>query len=247
MSALVLRWTMGLAALAAIAALVGRAGGEIPRFTAWVGAQGPWAPLFYVAGYVVLTVALVPGALPTMAAGVIFGLGQGTVYAFLGEALGGAAAFWIARSVARPLVEARLARSLFFVALDRVAARQGRRIVFLLRLSPAVPFSALNYALGISTIRFADYAVASTGMLPSVLLYVYYGKLMGDVAALAHGAEVPHDTVYWTATLFGLISTMAVSVVLARTATRALRVASADAAPGTAIDAASVRRPIPRA
>ena len=202
------------------------AGGELPRFAAWVHAQGAWAPLAYVAGYVVLTVALVPGALPTMIAGVVFDLGPGTLYAFVGEVLGGALSFALARSVAHPLVEHRLARSVLFVTLDRAIAREGRRIVFMLRLSPAIPFNVLNYALGLTTIRFVDYLVASLGMLPGALLYVYYGKLIGDVAALAGGAEVPHDAVYWTTTLLGLGATMAVSVVLARIATRALREAS---------------------
>ncbi|MCC6766703.1 MAG: TVP38/TMEM64 family protein [Deltaproteobacteria bacterium] len=227
----VLRAAAGLALLVAGGVLVWRAGGETPRFAAWVAEQGAWAPLFYVAGYVVLTVAFVPGALPTMAAGVVFGLGPGTVYAFLGEVLGGALAFWLARSVARPLVEARLARSLLFATLDRAVRREGRRIVFLLRLSPAIPFNALNYALGLSTVRFADYLAASVGMLPGALLYVYYGKLIGDVAALASGAEAPRNAVYWTATLLGLGTTMAVSVALARAARRALREAGAGTAP----------------
>jgi hypothetical protein len=65
-------------------------------------------------------------------------------------------------------------------------------------------------------------------MLPGAFLYVYYGKLIGDVAALAAGTPVPHDAVYWTATLLGLGATIALSIVLARVATRALREAHLD-------------------
>ncbi len=220
------RVVAGLLVLGELIAFVRTAGGEIPRFAAWVSAQGAWAPVAYVVGYVVLTLILVPGALPTMAAGVVFGLGPGTAYAFIGEVLGGVVAFSLARSVARPFIERRLTRSPRFTALDRAVAAEGRRIVFMLRLSPAIPFNLLNYALGLSCIRFLDYLVASIGMLPGALLYVYYGKLIGDVAALASGAPVPRDAVYWTATLLGLAATVAVSVVLARVATRALRVAS---------------------
>jgi uncharacterized membrane protein YdjX (TVP38/TMEM64 family) len=224
--AVALRVSVAIVVVVALVWLVRAAGGEIPRFAAWVAAQGEWGPLAYILGYMVLTVTFVPGALPTMAAGTVFGLGPGTLYAFLGEVLGGVLAFWLARSVARPWVEPRLTRSVRFGALDRAVAAQGRRIVFMLRLSPAIPFNALNYALGLSTIRFVDYVIASIAMLPGALLYVYYGKLIGDVAALAGGAEVPHDGLYWTATLVGLAATLAVSVVLARTATRALRAAS---------------------
>lgn len=215
-----------VAALAAFVVAMRAVGGELPRFAAWVNAQGAWAPLAYIAGYAVLTIALVPGALPTMLAGLVFDLVPGTIYACIGEMVGGIIAFGLARSVARPLVEQRLARSLFFAAIDRAIAREGRRIVFMLRLSPAVPFNVLNYALGLTTIRFGDFLLASIAMVPGGVLYVYYGKLVGDVAALAGGADVPHDAVYWTATLLGLGATMAVSIVLARIATRALREAS---------------------
>lgn len=225
-SALALRIAVGLLLLGAGVIFVRTVGGEIPRFAAWVADQGAWAPLAFIAGYALLTIVFVPGALPTMAAGAIFGLGSGTLYAFIGEVLGGSIAFWLARSIARPFVEARLTRSLRFGALDRAVAAQGLRIVFMLRLSPAIPFNALNYGLGLSTIRFVHYLVASIGMLPGGFLYVYYGKLAGDVAALAGGAALPHDRLYWTVTLLGLAATVAVSIVLARMATRALREAS---------------------
>jgi uncharacterized membrane protein YdjX (TVP38/TMEM64 family) len=222
----VVRLAVSLALLVGLVVLVRVAGGEIPRFSAWVQAQGAWAPVAYIAGYVVATVVFVPGALPTMAAGIVFGLLPGTLYAFAGEVLGGVVSFALARSVARPWLEARLARAQRFKALDRAVAKKGRRIVFMLRLSPAIPFNVLNYALGLTTIRFVDYLVASIGMLPGAFLYVYYGKMIGDVAALAAGAEVPRDAVYWTATVLGLTATAVVSVMLARIATRALREAS---------------------
>jgi uncharacterized membrane protein YdjX (TVP38/TMEM64 family) len=220
-----LRIAVALLVLGGLVALGRTAGGEIPRFAAWVAAQGPWAPLVYIGGYILLTIGFVPGALPTMAAGAVFGLGPGTLYAFIGETLGGVVAFTLARYVARPLVERRLARSRRFGTLDRAVAAEGRRVVFMLRLSPAVPFNVLNYALGITTIPLVDYLVASLAMLPGAFLCVYYGKLIGDVAALAGGAPVPRDGVYWTATNFGLTATIAVSLLLARIATRALRAA----------------------
>jgi uncharacterized membrane protein YdjX (TVP38/TMEM64 family) len=225
-AALALRVATASLLIAGVVMMGRAAGAEVPRFAAWVQSHGAWAPLAYIAGYVLLTVTFIPGALPTMAAGIIFGLVPGTVYAFIGETLGGVAAFWLARRVARPMAKRRLARSPRFATLDRAVAAQGRRIVMMLRLSPVVPFNVINYALGVTTIRFVDYLVASIAMLPGAFLYVYYGKLIGDVAALAGGAAVPHDRVYWTATLFGLAATVGVSVMLARIATRALRDAS---------------------
>ena len=55
-------------------------------------------------------------------------------------------------------IEKRLAGNPRFAAIDRAIGAEGRKIVFLLRLSPAFPFSLLNYALGLTRVRFADYA-----------------------------------------------------------------------------------------
>jgi len=216
--------------VAVVAALVvaGRlAGGGLPRFTAWVNGLGVWGPVVFILGYAAAVVAFVPGSVLTLAAGAIFGLAQGTVYVFVAAVLGSAAAFLIARHIARGAVERRIARNPRFGAIDRAVAAEGRKIVFLLRLSPVFPFTLLNYVLGLTRVRFADYLVASLGMIPGTLLYVYYGKLAGDVATLAAGAPAPRGAAYWTVLALGLAATVAVTTVVTRAAGRALREATA--------------------
>src|SRR5262249_36543250 len=149
---------------------------------------GAWGPIVFIVGYAVATVAFVPGSVLTLAAGAIFGLAPGVVYVFIAAVLGSTAAFLVSRYVARQVIERRLKDNPRFAAIDRAVGAQGRKIVFLLRLSPVFPFNLLNYALGLTQVRFADYLIASIGMLPGTLLFVYYGKLAGDVAALAGGA-----------------------------------------------------------
>jgi len=217
-------------AVAVVAALVvaGRlAGGGLPRFTAWVNGLGVWGPVVFILGYAAAVVAFVPGSVLTLAAGAIFGLAQGTVYVFVAAVLGSAAAFLIARHIARGAVERRIARNPRFGAIDRAVAAEGRKIVFLLRLSPVFPFTLLNYVLGLTRVRFADYLVASLGMIPGTLLYVYYGKLAGDVATLAAGAPAPRGAAYWTVLALGLAATVAVTTVVTGAAGRALREATA--------------------
>jgi uncharacterized membrane protein YdjX (TVP38/TMEM64 family) len=218
-------WLIAVGIVALIVAL--RVGGlHLPRFASWVDSFGVWGPVVYVAGYVVATVALVPGALMTLAAGAIFGLGWGTVLAFTGETLGGVAAFLIARYLVRPTVARHLATSVRFAAIDRAVAAKGGRIVFLFRLSPLIPFNFLNYALGVTNVRFVDYLLASIGMLPGAFLYVYYGKLTGDVAALAAGAAPPRGPEYYAMLALGLSATLAAATIVTRTAQRALREAT---------------------
>lgn len=203
--------------------LVGRqAGGYVPQFAEWVDSLGVWGPLVFIAGYVVAVVAFVPGSILTLAAGAIFGIGAGVVYVFVAATLGASAAFLVSRYVARGAVEQRLAGNAKFAAIDRAVGEQGRRIVFLLRLSPAFPFTLLNYALGLTRVRLADYVVACVGMLPGTLLYVYYGKLAGDVAALAGGAAPERGAEYYAVLVLGLVATVVVTALVTRTARRAL-------------------------
>lgn len=217
-----LRWA-GLAAAVLVLLALGRwAGGEIPRFAEWVASLGALGPLVFILGYAVAIVAFVPASVLTLAAGAIFGLGAGVVYVFCAATLGSALAFLVSRYLARGVIEKRLAGNENFAAIDRAIAGEGRKIVFLLRLSPAFPFTLLNYALGLTRVRFADYLVASFGMLPGTFLYVYYGKLAGDVAALAGGAATPKDAGYYGVLALGLVATIAVTAVVTRTARRAL-------------------------
>ncbi|HEX5759629.1 MAG TPA: TVP38/TMEM64 family protein [Thermoanaerobaculia bacterium] len=217
---------LALAALLALAVLVvlGREVGDVlPRFTAWVQGLGVWGPVAYIAGYVVATVVFAPGVVLTLASGVIFGLLWGTVYTLIGASIGAACAFLVARYLARRFVERRLAARPRFQAIDRAVGHQGFKIVVLMRLSPVFPYNLLNYALGLTRVRFADYLLASVGMIPGTLLYVYYGKALGSLAAVASGAEVQKGTEFWLFLGLGLAATIAVTTYITRIAGRALR------------------------
>ena len=215
-------------ALAALIVLGREAGRYVPQFAEWVNGLGVWGPIVFIIGYAVAAVAFVPGSLLTLAAGAIFGLVQGVVYVFIAAVLGASAAFLVSRYLARAAIERRLASNARFAAIDRAVGAQGRRIVFLLRLSPVFPFNVLNYGLGLTKVRFADYVAASVGMLPGTLLYVYYGKLAGDVAALAGGAAPEKGAGYYTVLILGLVATIVVTTLVTRTARRALKEATGD-------------------
>lgn len=217
---------LALAAVVALAALwlLGREVGDVlPRFTAWVQGLGVWGPVAYVVGYIVATVVFAPGVILTLASGVLFGLLWGTVYTLIGATIGAALAFLIARYLARGLIERKLAARPRFQAIDRAVGRQGLKIVFLMRLSPIFPYNLLNYALGLTRVRFADYLLACVGMIPGTLLYVYYGKALGSLAAVASGAEIEKGAEFWSFLGLGLIATIAVTTYITRLAGRALR------------------------
>jgi uncharacterized membrane protein YdjX (TVP38/TMEM64 family) len=223
------RIALGAAALVALF-FVGRAvGGYVPRFAEWIDGLGPIGPAVFIAGYAIAVVAFVPGSVLTLAAGAIFGLVEGTLVVLVAATLGSTAAFLLSRTVAREAIARRVEGDRRFAAIDRAIEREGRRIVFLLRLSPIFPFTLLNYALGLTRVRLADYVVASIGMLPGTLLYVYSGKVAGDLATLAGGAAVPRGAGYYAVVGLGFAAAAVVTILITRVARRALREATVDA------------------
>jgi uncharacterized membrane protein YdjX (TVP38/TMEM64 family) len=214
--------------------LTRRLGGYIPELAGWVENQGALGPLIFIAAYVVGVVAFLPGALLTLTGGALFNLVQGTVYVFTAAVIGSSLAFLAARYLARGIIEEKLRHHPRFAALDSAVADQGLKIVFLLRLSPAFPFNFMNYALGVTRVSFRDYFIASLGMLPGTLLYVYYGKVAGDAAALAAGAAVDKDAAYYFVLALGLVATIAVTTIVTRLARKALAENAHDPSEATA-------------
>lgn len=226
-------WRAGGLAAAGLVVVAGvwwagrQLGGVVPQLLAEVDALGVWAPIAYAAVYAAAVVLFVPASLLTIAAGALFGLAKGVAVVFAGATVGSVAAFVLARTAGRGAVERRVGRDARLAAIDRAIGREGWKIVFLLRLSPAIPFTLLNYALGLTRVRLADYVLASVGMLPATALYVLSGKVVGDVAALAAGAAPPRGPGYYALVAGGLVATLVVTVYVTRLARRALREAGA--------------------
>ncbi len=188
----------------------------------WVDAQGIWGALAFIGLYVVVTVAFLPASLATLGAGVIFGVLQGTLLVFVGAMLGATAAFVIGRFVARKRVTKLIAGNARFEAINAAIGREGRKIIFLIRLSPAFPFNILNYALGLTPVSLSDYVIGTTGILPGTLMYVYLGSLAGNLAMIGSSEQPTNAAVIWAIRIVGFIATVAVTVYVTRIAGKAL-------------------------
>jgi uncharacterized membrane protein YdjX (TVP38/TMEM64 family) len=225
-----LKLALALAVLGGLIALGRIAGGRVEELRDWIAGLGAIGPIVFAAAYALGVAAFLPGAALTLAGGAIFGVVKGTAVVFVAALLGSTLAFLIARYFARGLVEQRLAGNAQFAAIDRAIGAQGRKIVFLLRLSPVFPFSLGNYALGLTRVSLPDYVLAGAGMLPGTLLYVYVGSLAGDVASAAAGGGGGAEAGRTALTALGLAATAGVTVFITRIARRALAEASASAA-----------------
>jgi uncharacterized membrane protein YdjX (TVP38/TMEM64 family) len=116
--------------------------------------------------YVVAAVTMGPAFLLTIAAGALFGVWRGSALVFVSATLGASAAYVVAHRLAGTRLVAWLIRDRRVAAVRSAVAGEGAWVQFLLRLSPIVPYVLLNYALGLSRVRFRDFLIACVGMIP---------------------------------------------------------------------------------
>lgn len=197
-----------------------------------LSAPGGWGAAIFVAAYVVFAVTLAPAFLLTVAAGAVFGLWRGTLLVYIGALLGASAVYALAAPLGRTRLLRWMDRRPQVAAVRTAVAADGLWIMFLLRLSPLVPFVFLNYALALSGVRYRDYVIASVGMVPAIVMYVYYGKVVGDVALVASGVTPPRGPLYYAMLVGGLITTIVAAQLVARTAKRAVDATKAGAVTG---------------
>lgn len=185
----------------------------------WIQGQGAFGAGVFVLIYIAACVALLPGSILTLGAGAVWGVVWGTLVVSIASVSGATAAFLIARYAARDWAKGLIAGDPRFAAMDRALEREGLRLVFLIRLSPAFPFNLLNYAFGLSPVRLRDHLLGSwAGMLPGTVMYVYLGALAGDAAAGGAAAGGPP---LWFKAL-GLAVTVGVVLYVVRLARNAL-------------------------
>ena len=188
----------------------------------WINANHSVAWAIFILTYALAPIFLVPGTILTLAAGFAFGLPMGVLLVSVGSLLGAVNAFLIGRFFARDWVSRYLARTPTFNALDDATHDHGFLIVLLTRLSPLIPFNALNYILGLTKVGLKDYCLATwIGMLPATLAYTYAGSVTKDIFAITAGAS-QKSTANYVLLLIGLISTVVLVIFLAQKAKRIL-------------------------
>jgi undecaprenyl-diphosphatase len=214
------RWiVLGAAALAAlIAASVLPLEDWSARLEEALGAMGFLQGLaLFTAVQIVAMLVLVPAWVFPLVAGAVFGLAWGFLAAMAGSLASALLAFLLARTVLRGLIARAARRNKLFKALDAAVAKEGFKVVALVRLSPVLPSGMKSYFLGLTRVRLVQYACASTvAMLPGVFLKVYIG-------AAGRGALTEGGVLNWTLFAAGVAATVALTVLLGRKARRVLK------------------------
>jgi len=186
----------------------------------WIDNNRGISWLVFVLAYILATVLLLPGSILTLAAGFLFQLGLGFVLVSVASVIGACCSFLLGRYFARDWVAEKISGNSKFTALDSAVADKGFLIVLLTRLSPVFPFNLLNYALGVTGVRFGNYALGSwLGMIPGTLLYVYLGSVAQNLSEVFSGEAASGSNVLL---YVGLGATLVLTILITRFATQAL-------------------------
>lgn len=153
-----------------------------------ISQAGAWAPLLYILAYTVGTLTLLPSTPLNISGGLLFGAGFGILWTSLGAILAAAIAFWFSRTIGRSRLEKRLAGR--WQRMDAEIQRGGLFYMFAIRLVPIMPYGIVNFAAGLTSIRFRDFLTGTLlGTVPSVLPFVLIGS--SGFSAMTTGNQTP--------------------------------------------------------
>ncbi|SER73671.1 TVP38/TMEM64 family protein [Lentzea albida] len=169
---------------------------------ALVDGAGNAAPVVFVAVCALGTAVFFPKPVLATAAGLLFGVGWGSVLAIAGFTAGAMIAFTVARVLGRDTVKGWLGERL--AVLERVFARRGVEATLVIRLLPVLPFTLANYGAGVTAVRGRHFALGTAlGLVPSTVLAAVLGDALSDLGsprslvALAIWAVLAALGVWW--------------------------------------------------
>jgi uncharacterized membrane protein YdjX (TVP38/TMEM64 family) len=185
--------------------------------------RSPLGIAAFVPLYALWVTLLLPGVWASMVAGALYGTWGGSFLVFLGACLGAEAAFLLGRTWLRDWARRRLLAFPKLQAIEQGVSREGLKLVLLTRLSPAFPFSLLNFAYGLSEVSLRDYTLGLVGIIPGTILFCGLGALAGDVARFGEVLSGQADPATWALRIVGLLATVASVWLVGRAAQRAIK------------------------
>jgi uncharacterized membrane protein YdjX (TVP38/TMEM64 family) len=142
---------------------------------------GALAPVIYMIVYTVAPALFLPGLPITIVGGILFGPFWGVIYTITSATAGACVAFLVSRYIARDWIQKKL-MSPRWRRLDEGVEKHGWKIVAFTRLIPLFPFNLLNYAFGLTKIKFLQYAVTTfICMLPACVAYIVFSSSFLDL------------------------------------------------------------------
>jgi uncharacterized membrane protein YdjX (TVP38/TMEM64 family) len=163
-------------------------GGISPeQLQAWLKKMGVWAPIIYIILYTIGTILILPSTPLNLSGGALFGVWWGTIWTAIAAMIAAIVAFFFTRTIGRELVARKMAGR--WEAIDAEMRQGGLFYMFAIRLLPIIPYGIVNFAAGLTSIRFRDYLVGTAlGTVPGILPFVMMGS---GLHALSKGDILP--------------------------------------------------------
>ena len=166
----------------------------------FLNAAGFWAPLLFIFVYAAGVCLFVPGTLLTALGAAIFGSYWGFLYVWVGAMVGSSAAFWIGRTLGRDFAASVIGDRL--KKYDDAIERNGFAAVLYLRLV-YFPFTALNFGMGLTKVRFWDYfAGTGLGILVGTFIFTFFIGTLKEVLASGNWGNLISFNVFFSIGLF---------------------------------------------
>ncbi len=155
----------------------------IERIQHAIAKAGPLAPILYIAVRMsTLVISPLTSGPLQMTSGALFGLWAGLFYSLLADVLGGSVNFWIARKLGRPVVR-RFVGEWGLQRIDQFYHQAGAvwSLVYA-RLFLTGLYDFINYAAGLSPLKYRDYLLVSTfvGIFP-ISITVFLGTTLTKI------------------------------------------------------------------
>lgn len=141
----------------------------------WLSTLGIWGPVIYILIYTAFTLLILPSTALNLMGGALFGAWLGTFWTTIAAILAAVVAFLFTRNFNQTRIIHRLNNHLS--SLDKELQQGGLFYIAAIRLLPILPYGLVNYAAGLTSIKFRDYFLGTLiGTLPGVLPFVLLGS-----------------------------------------------------------------------
>lgn len=144
----------------------------------WADSAGGWFVVAFWFAYVLITQFPVPRTILTLSAGVLFGPWVGILLSLTATAAAAAVSLSIVRGLLGEWIRPYL-RHPAVAGINRRLEQRGWLAVASLRMIAGIPFSVLNYAAALTSVRLVPFTVATfIGSAPGTIAMVFFGDTL---------------------------------------------------------------------
>ena len=150
------------------------------QIVAFIDSLGAFGPLIFIILYSVISITIFPASLLSISSGIIWGEYLGSFYTIIAASISSALCFFIARWMGRDFIKKKI-EGKRLDKLDNYLEKNGFLYVFIFRIVPIFPWGLVNYASGVSSVKFKDFFFATfLGIIPFSFTYNLIGSTIGN-------------------------------------------------------------------